>query len=82
MTDMTAKTQPKTEVEHRKETINNNARFYEPLRWYDVASPLMGLMDSGRIPANYNPVEFDKVKLKQQNPQPALEAVKEISMQP
>lgn len=48
--------------------------FNESLRWYDTAGPLMNLMSSDRIPAQYNPVELNEVKLKQQNPTAALEA--------
>jgi hypothetical protein len=47
--------------------------FNEPLRWFDVASPLLALMDSGRIPNKYNPVDINQVRLKQLNPESALQ---------
>lgn len=48
-------------------------KFDEPLHWYDIASDAMALTDNERIPANYNPVELNQVRLKLLNPQPALE---------
>lgn len=50
------------------------SKFNEPLRWYDMAGPLMSLASSGRIPAKYNPVNINEVRLKLQNPEPALRA--------
>lgn len=53
---------------------NRPSRFNEPLRWNDVAGPLMSWASSDRIGAQYNPVELNRIKLKQLNPTPALEA--------
>jgi hypothetical protein len=38
-----------------------------------VAGPIAGLLE-GRIPAKYNPVEYNQVRLKQLNPLPSLQA--------
>lgn len=50
------------------------SRFNEPLHWYDLAGPLMTLASASRIPAKYNPAKFNEVRLKLQNPEPALAA--------
>jgi hypothetical protein len=47
-------------------------RFNEPLQWFDVAGPISGLLE-GRIPAKYNPAQLNQIRLKQQNPLPALQ---------
>lgn len=52
---------------------NQNSEFNEPLQWNDIASPIMKIADNERIGAHYNPVELNKVKLKQYNYEPALE---------
>lgn len=50
------------------------SKFNEPLKWYDLAGPLMSLASASRIPAKYNPAKFNEVRLKLQNPEPALAA--------
>lgn len=49
------------------------SRFNEPLRWYDVAGPLNNLLNSGRIPINYDSPQFNQIQLARQNPLPALQ---------
>lgn len=51
-----------------------SSKFNEPLNWYDLAGPLMTLTSAERIPAKYNPVKFNEVRLKLQNPEPSLAA--------
>jgi hypothetical protein len=61
-----------TTVEARKPIDNG---FHEPLRWYDLASPLGALMGSfGRIPELYNPTEYHQLRYKLQDPTAALQA--------
>jgi hypothetical protein len=66
--------QPRTETTTTYDSLTSQprSRFNEPLHWFDVAGPIAGLLE-GRIPAKYNPVEFNQVRLKQQNPLPALQ---------
>jgi hypothetical protein len=49
-------------------------RFHEPLRWFDVASPMNAYLSAlNRTPAKYNPVEFNQLRLKQLDPTVALQ---------
>jgi hypothetical protein len=48
--------------------------FNEPLRWYDVASPINAYMSSlERIPEKYNPASVAQVRYKLQDPTAALQ---------
>lgn len=52
----------------------NQREFNEPLQWYDLAGPLGALTSAEAIPTNFNPAEFNKIRLKRQNPLPTLQA--------
>jgi hypothetical protein len=56
-----------------KTTVKKDNRFFEPLRWFDIAAPLLSYLDSSRIPNKYNPVNLNEVRLKQLNPEQALQ---------
>ena len=56
-----------------KTSINRKSGFFEPLRWDDVASSLLSYTDSARIPNKYNPIDLNQVRLKQLNPEQALQ---------
>lgn len=48
--------------------------FYEPLRWYDVASPVNAYMAAlEREPTQFNPMEFNQLRYKLQDPTAALQ---------
>jgi hypothetical protein len=48
--------------------------FNEPLRWYDVASPVNAYMAAlEREPGKYNPMEFNQLRYKLQDPTAALQ---------
>lgn len=50
------------------------SRFNEPLRWYDVASPVNAYMAAlEREPGNYNPMEFNQLRYKLLDPTAALQ---------
>jgi hypothetical protein len=50
------------------------SQFNESLRWYDVASPVNAYMSAlERIPGKYNPVEFNQLRYKLQDPTAALQ---------
>ena len=54
--------------------VGLNKKFNEPLRWYDVAGDIMGLLDSSnRIPAKYNPAKFNEIDTHLIDPRPALQ---------
>ena len=63
-----AKPQQDTKSNDKEEDTKSN----DGLNWYDIAGELLGLGED-RIGAKYNPVEFNKIKLKLLNPMPALE---------
>lgn len=48
------------------------SEFNEPLQWYDVAGPIQGILE-GRELNRYNPVQFNKIRMHQQNPLPQLQ---------
>ena len=49
------------------------SRFNEPLRWFDVASPINAYLASlERLPEKYNPAEFNQLRFKLQDPTAAL----------
>lgn len=49
--------------------------FNEPLNWYDVAGPIGNYLSAtDRIPAQYNPVQLNQIRMRLQNPEPALQA--------
>lgn len=53
---------------------NPQSRFNEPLRWFDVASPIGTYMSAiERLPAKYNPVEFNQLRYKLQDPTAQLQ---------
>jgi hypothetical protein len=67
--------------QHLDTSIHNNvnltsqpqSRFFEPLRWYDVASPVNAYMNAlNRIPEKYNPAEYNQLRYKLQDPTAAL----------
>lgn len=48
--------------------------FNEPLRWFDVASPISAYMAAiERVPEKYNPTEFNQLRYKLQDPTAALQ---------
>lgn len=47
--------------------------FNEPLNWFDVAGPISGLLE-GRVPVKHNPAQLNQLRLKLQNPLPALQS--------
>lgn len=50
------------------------SRFNEPLRWYDVASPVNAYMAAlEREPTQFNPMEFNQLRYKLQDPTAALQ---------
>jgi hypothetical protein len=50
------------------------SKFNEPLRWYDVASPVNAYMAANeRIPEKYNPMEFNQLRYKLQDPTATLQ---------
>jgi hypothetical protein len=50
------------------------SRFNEPLRWYDVASPVNAYMAAlEREPGKYNPAEFNQLRYKLLDPTVALQ---------
>jgi hypothetical protein len=74
---------PVTPEKQRLDTsINNNtdltkqpeSKFNEPLRWFDVASPLNAYLAAmERIPEKYNPAEFNQLRYKLQDPTAQLQ---------
>lgn len=53
---------------------SEQSKFHEPLRWYDVASPINAFMASlERIPEKYNPAQFNQLRYKLQDPTAALQ---------
>lgn len=49
--------------------------FFQPLNWYDVATPIAGLLSGvNRIGAKYNPINLERPKAKYLNPLPTLQA--------
>lgn len=50
------------------------SKFFEPLRWYDVASPINTYISAlERTPEKYNPMEFNQLRYKLQDPTAALQ---------
>jgi hypothetical protein len=52
---------------------SQRSRFNEPLRWYDVASPIENLINSDRIPVRYDAPEVTYSDPKYLNPLPTLQ---------
>jgi hypothetical protein len=73
---------PLEEVKNPDPSITNTfkfinqpkSKFHEPLRWFDVASPL-GAYTSAleRIPEKYNPAEFNQLRYKLEDPTAQLQ---------
>jgi hypothetical protein len=56
----------------RGQKIESN--FFEPLRWYDTASPINAYLASlERIPEKFNPMEFNQLRYKLADPTAALQ---------
>lgn len=49
------------------------SKFNEPLRWFDVASPLGTFLSSDRVAEKYNPAQFNQLKYKLLDPTAALQ---------
>lgn len=55
-------------------TTKNESKFFEPLRWFDVASPANAYLSSlERLPEKYNPTDLNQIRSKLQDPTAALQ---------
>lgn len=65
--------QPYYGLQNNQQGSTSN-RFNQPLRWYDLAGPLMKLADNGRIGTKYNSVNLRAPQVRQLDVRPELEA--------
>ncbi len=64
---------PTEEVINKSKAFSQRSRFNEPLRWFDVANPIENLINSDRIPVNYDAPELTYQSPKYIDPRPQLQ---------